>query len=285
MVSYLILCGAVVASLGGNLFSAAFNRREKEGSAILLYNLIYTATAFFGWLVIWLTQMSFDAGVLWYSLGFGVGFVMAQGGYIRALQLGPISLSALLLQFSLIITAVWGLVFWGDELTALTVVGLCLVVVSLVLCVLQKGDRAVSLKWLFFAVVSMVGNAACTILQKEQVLNYNGEHNGMLMAFALLFASIACLIIWLKAKPRCVTETVKRSGALPLVAGVFNVLMNLCVILLATRLPGSVVYPVFAVGSLALTSLLSALIFRERLSLRQWIGIGVGAVAVLLLSL
>ena len=113
MISYLILLGAVVASLGGNLFSAACNRREKDGSAILLYNLIYTATAFFGWRVIWLTQMSFDAGVLWYSLGFGVGFVMAQGGYIRALQLGPISLSALLLQFSLIITAVWGLVFLG----------------------------------------------------------------------------------------------------------------------------------------------------------------------------
>ena len=71
-----------------------------------------------------------------------------------------------------------------------------------------------------------------------------------------------------------------------MLAGSFNVLQNLLVIILAsTTLPTSVTYPVLAVGYLALTSLGAKLFFKERLSLKQWIGLAVGAAAVVVLSI
>ena len=57
------------------------------------------------------------------------------------------------------------------------------------------------------------------------------------------------------------------------------------ILLAATSLSPSLIYPANGVGSLALTCIASRIIFKEELSTRQWIGIAVGAVAIALLSL
>ena len=78
----------------------------------------------------------------------------------------------------------------------------------------------------------------------------------------------------------------KTSGWIPLLAALCNVALNLLVMRLAlTNLSPSLIYPTLGAGGLCIVTLISVFLFRERLTLRQWIGIGLGACAVILLSL
>ena len=69
-------------------------------------------------------------------------------------------------------------------------------------------------------------------------------------------------------------------------AGVSNAVLNLLVIALASSsLSPSLIYPVIAVGGLTITTLCSALLFREKLHWRQWLGVFIGIAAVTVLSI
>ena len=52
-----------------------------------------------------------------------------------------------------------------------------------------------------------------------------------------------------------------------------------------TDLSPSLIYPVIGVGGLAVVTIVSLFIFREKMRWWQWVGVAVGAVAVALLSI
>ena len=284
---YLVLSAAVLCLTGVNVFAAFYNRCPGDGKgASSLYNLLYTLAAFLCWGALYAARFSFAPGVLWYSVGFGACYAVAQISVIQAMRCGSVSLTTLMLQLSLIATAIWGFIFWGEKPTALTYAGLALVAVALVLCIYQRNEQgAVNPRWLLFSVLAFAGNAGCTIIQKQQVRAYNGQHAEMLMLFALLIAFLTCLIVFIVDRPPHPVAILRKRGFFPVASGMANVGVNLAMIFLATRLSGSVVYPTVAVGALSITALFSAFVFKERLTLNQWIGMGTGAVAVLLLSL
>ncbi|MBQ7381068.1 MAG: hypothetical protein IJW69_03190, partial [Clostridia bacterium] len=71
-----------------------------------------------------------------------------------------------------------------------------------------------------------------------------------------------------------------------IMASVINGFYNLLVMTLATMpISPSIVYPAIAVGALAITSIFSFLVLKEKMKWWQWLGIAIGAVAVGLLSI
>lgn len=109
------------------------------------------------------------------------------------------------------------------------------------------------------------------------------------MTFAIACALAVCICRYLltrKNSPEPAAPILKKGGILPLIAGVCNVALNLFTILLAaTTLSPSLIYPTIGIGGILLSSLLSVIFLRERLAVRQWIGIAVGMAGILLLSL
>lgn len=286
---YFYLVSAVFAMATSSLFGTAYNRRTAERkNAVSLYNLMLVATGLVFWCVLWLCDFSFDPSVLWYSLGFGVCFAAATVGFIFALANGPTSLTGLFMQLSLIATTIWGLIFWNQPLSPLVFVGIGLAIVSLVLCLYQKsakGER-ITFKWLVFCLITFIGNTGCTVIQREQQMAFNNQHGNMMMFFGIICALLVCVALYIKQPTEKPLETAKKSGFWPVLAGFFNATQNLLVILLAsTSLDTSLIYPVLAVGYLALTSLGAKFFFKEKLNLQQWIGLAVGAAAVAILSI
>ena len=52
-----------------------------------------------------------------------------------------------------------------------------------------------------------------------------------------------------------------------------------------TTLSPSLIYPVIGVGSLAVVTIFSLFVFKEKMHWWQWVGVAVGALAVALLSI
>ena len=290
--SYLYLILAVMGTSLGSVLCEFYNRRTTNSkNATQLFNFVRLLSTLIIWCVIFLFDMSFEWGVLLYSLGFGICFALVNIAIITAFKYGSVALTSLILQASLIGVTIWGLVFWNAPLTTLVVMGLVLVLISLALCLFDKKTEDSSKeknfgKWLLFSLLMFVGNAGCSIIQREQQIAYDGKHGSLLMVFGVLIATLVCWILYLKSDRKNSQPVQKKNLLVPVATGLANSALNLFVILLATsELSPSLIYPVLAVGGLGVLMLFSLFAFKEKLRWWQWIGIAVGAVAITLLNL
>lgn len=285
---YSLLAAALLCSTSSGLLATLYNRKNTGvKNATPVYNLLMSSFALICWGIRYLLDFSFDPKVLLYSAAFSVGYTMAIVFQVYALKYGPLSLTSLLYKFSSVAVTIYGFVFWGDSPTYNVIIGLVLVVVSMIICIYQKDEKnKVSLRWLLFATLSFVGNIICTIAQKQQQLDFDHQHGNMMMFFALICSMLTCLVLYLKSRPENTGAIIRRTGWIPASSGIFNMVLNLLTILLtATALPSGLIYPTIGVGGLILLTLASRFVFKEKLTPRQWVGMGIGIAAVLVLSL
>ncbi len=271
-----------------SVFGKIFNRQnDGRRDTSTFYNFVLMISVFLGWGILYVTDISFDTGVLVYSALFAICYLTCNIGIINALNYGPTAITSLLINLSLIVTTIWGFIFWDADISLTIIVGLVLVVVSIVLCLYskEKDKKDFSLKWLIYVSLAFFGNAGCSIVQRTQQIKYNGQHGNMLMLFATGACAIAYVILYLRSDKRDAKVMLKNSWWVPVCAGICNVALNVFIMLMAvTVLSPSLIYPVIGVGGLAVVTVFSLFVFKEKMRWWQWIGIAIGAVAVVLLS-
>ncbi len=290
MAAYFYLLCAMCTSAIISICSSSFTRKNGRVANISsTYNIFVTTGAVACWAVMYFSDFSFEPKVLLYALGYGVFYTTAFTGLYNALENGSVALTAFVKQLSLIAVAVWGFIFWGSPLEITVLVGMLLIVAALYLCF--KPDKTVeqkpvTLKWVVFASMLLVGNAGCSILQKMQQTEFNKEHGNMLMFFGCLCSFFVCLFRYLKGKRCRISEIDRVSLLFPVLGGCSSALLNLFILLLInSSLSESIFFPGIAVGGLILTTVYSVLFCREKLRLHQWMGLAVGAVALVFLNL
>ncbi len=289
MIPYIILTLSVFCIASQSVFGGFYNRKnEGARAASSLYNLLQIGSAFLLWTVLWLIDFGFDPCVIPYGLLFGVFYTVCLVGMIYAIATGPVALTSLFLQLSLIGTTLWGFLFWDAPVTPTAVIGLLLVAVALFLCLYEGrgGEKRITKRWFLFAMMTFLGNAGCSIVQRTQQTDFSGEYSELFMFVAMALSTATVLFLFLRGD-RSETKTIlRRSWFHPLGAGVCNVLLNLFVMLLAvSSLSPTLIYPVIAVGGLIVTMIFSIVAFRERFRPWQWLGVALGTLAVGILSI
>ena len=286
--SYVYLILSVFTLASASIFGTYYNRaNEGKRDITPLYNFMQLAVITTIWFALYLFDFSFDVGVLPYAILFAAFYTVNNIGVLGALFNGPTSLTSLFVTLSLLLTTIWGFFFWGASPTFIVITGLVLVVISMTLCLYtgKKEEKKITFKWLVYIAMAFFGNAACMIVQKEQQLAFDGAHGKMLMAFATFFAMLAFLVIYLRSDKRDSRVILKASWGFPVFAGAANVVLNMSLIALAlSELSPSLIYPVSGVGELVVVMFFSVLAFKEHLNRSQWVGVVVGAVATVLLS-
>ena len=287
---YLFLIGAVFLIASISVLAGFYNRRtENDKDASPLYSLIFVSSVLFYWFVtLCIDGFAMDARVIPYSLIFSAGYTTCIVSLVFALRCGPVGLTSLFLQLSIISATIWGFFFWDTEATPLVIVGLVLVIISIWLCLYEgKGEgKKINLKWIFFISLSFFGNAAGTITQKTQQLKFDGKYGSFFMFTAMIFAFIYCLFAYLKSDRSDSKKIMRSSSPFPIAAGIFNGTSNLFIIILATSpLSPSLVYSVIGVGGLMVTTLFSLFVFKEKMNAAKWAGLVIGTIAIGILSI
>ena len=265
-----------------------FNRRndgKKDSSAF--YNFFMLVSVCFGWGIMYAFHFSFELSVIPYSVLFATSYTVCNMGIINALKYGPTALTSLFVGLSLILTTIWGFIFWNAKITVPVIIGLVFVVIAIYLCLYtdKKEEKTVSWKWLFFVLLGFFGNAGCSIIQRTQQVKFHGQHGSMLMLFAAFLSAAACFVIYLKSDKRDTAAMLRRSWWVPVSAGACNVVLNLFVMLMAlSTLSPSLIYPVIGVGGLVVVTVFSLVAFKEKMYWRQWLGVGIGVAAIGILS-
>lgn len=229
---------------------------------------------------------------------FGVITALSSVFVLMATGIGPLSYTTVIASSSTVITALSGCIFWGEQIKITQIIGIVLMLGCL-FCSVKKDDSKAntSIKWLILCLLAMLFSGGVGIMQK---IHQSSEHAGELYAFLVIafeISTIASLITLAftvrKDKVRILVEnaalskskTVLNISVLGIVSGVCVAACNAINLYLSGKMPSAVLFPILNGGSLIIIVLACMVIFREKLSLKQWGGIGLGAAAVLLLCL
>ena len=287
-----LLCAILTSALlaiCGTLFNQKNHHREGLGH---LYNLIGGCSNFLTWVIVFCFGPSADWRVLPYSAAYGICYALFWVGLTGALQCGSSALTGFIKQIAFVFVALWGFVFWNSDPTVTVIAGIVLIAIALFLCLVPigksapKGTIKITGKWLLYAFLILLGNAGCSILQRTQQMNFGKQHGSFLMVTATFLAAIFCALMCVKDDKREWKQVLKKNWYFPAVAGASSAVCNVFIIKMAsTSLSPSLIYPALAIGGLTLTTLVSVAVCKERLKVSQWIGLMIGAVALVLLNL
>ena len=284
MINAIFLSCAVLGISAQNVIKKIYNGKV-SGRGVLIFGGVSVLSACLFFLFASGFELRFDSGVLPYAFGFAASYGTAIVTGVLAIRWGALSLSSLITSFSLIIPTFYGLIFLDESVSVLFWVGFSCLAVSLFLINAKSGEIKITLRWVVAVSLAFFGNGVCSAVQNSQQRSFAGEYKNELMIIALSTVAVILFIAAAFAERREALPCIKRGGYLMVLCGVANGAVNLFVMLLATRMNASLMFPIISGGGIVLTWAVSRFIYKEKLSVAQNVALVLGILAVVLMNL
>ncbi len=206
-----------------------------------------------------------------------------------AFRTGSFSYTTVISSLSTVIPAFSGAIIWSEKLLPQQYVGVLLMVACFILSVKKEEEKqTVQPKWLIYAILVFVSTGLIGVLQKaHQMSEYAAETTGFVVV-AFAFASVLSAVMYFLTSAKEQGERIKVSPMIILLfvaAGICTGLNHQINLYLSGAMDSAVFFPLVNGGHLVLVTLLSITVFKEKLTLRQWIGLGVGCASLMCLCI
>ena len=271
--------------------SAACKLAGKGGDPMdpLLFNALKSVPPFLFFLILTVPKFQMHWPTVGYSVLFSLLLCVSMHCGYRALCVGPMSLTSLIVSFSLIIPSLCGIVAWGEPVTAAKIIGFVLLFAALLFtnsgALLHRGNREdFSPRWAVYTGLTLVSNGVSAVVQKIHQTKYAGEYLNEFMLFATLTASILFCVLLVAGHRWQNWKTVRGKGY-GVLAGLTNSGMHYLTLALAGMENASVLYPVISAGTIAASMLCGRFLFKEKQNVPRLIGFVLGITAVILLKI
>lgn len=291
---YLQLALSLTAGLVSNICRKYFTVRSSSGtSGRAVYSAITSVVA----AIILLLWGGFGAASLftiWFGVLFGVVTATQTIANVSAINCGPMSYTTIFTSFSVLISALSGVIIFGeDSLEIIQIIGIALMLVSIVLSANGKGDgKKINLKWFILSFIAFLLTGTIGIMQKiHQTSDHKSELSAFLVIAFVTSALISAIFALIKHDKACAAATAEKSPdgkkfalillSVMAVAGLCVAANNKFNLYLTGVLPTAIFFPIYNVGILILTTLSAIVIFKEKLSFKQWIGVVIGIISVI----
>lgn len=281
MVTALLIVLSIFGTCSQSVFKKAFSIRQDAPFVFSVVSVISTALYF-----------AASAGksfvVAWdyvpYSIGFGICYTLSFLCFMYAIKEGSLALTSLALSYSLVIPTLFGIIFLGEPLTAFSVIGIILLLISLYLINYEKGENKITVKWIIYTLITALGNGGCLVFMKLQQINQSYMYRNEFMVTGLVIVIVSSFAFAIAKNRDKFKLCIKPVILLPIACGLANALGNYSSLKLSP-LPVSFVAPICSAGGILGTAAISLLIYKERFNAKQVLGITLGTLSVIALSL
>ncbi len=248
------------------------------------------ASAFFSmsfFVVSSIGNFKFSSDILPYSIGFAASYCLSAVSSMLAIKTGPLSISSLIVSYSLVLPTVYGLAILDEPIKVWLIIGIGLLLASLFFINKEKKgeEKKITFKWCVFAFLSFIGNGMTSTVQKAQQVEFDGMYKNEFMVIALIITVSVLAIFSVISDRQGIVSGLKKGFWLYTGCGVANGLVNLFVLILSNKMPASVMFPVISAGGVLMSALVSVFIYKESLTKYQWSGLMLGMLSIVLLNL
>ena len=282
-INYLLLALAAVSHSAYGVFGGIYNRKK---ASPYKYCLCIAATALLFFVFSSGFKFEFRLDTLFWAVLFGICYFIANVLYQVSIRLGGVSLTALVVSYSLIVPTTFALIAYGVEPFWTFYVGLGLLFVSLFFVGYPRKGSNVKIKPLWFVTVALtlLTNGACGLFQAHYQRLSGGKFGSEFMIMALSIVIVLMLFaIFFDRKTEYQASTLRALWGVG--AGVFNGLLNFLSMYLVVVVGSSLYYPVSSAMGLIVTVFASVIFFKEKPDKMSIVAIIIGLISVVLLNL
>lgn len=294
MLNTILILVAIVMFTAQTISFKDFNKNlMKNLDSYYLFNFFYFTLSVLVFVVFNRAWEPVSPLTLLLSAGFGFLFLATILLYMKAMETGPLAFSTLLFSMALLVPILFGALFLDEPVNLLQAGGLLLLILTFTLArqTTSLDEKKPNLRWLFFVVAACLGNGCLMTLTKVHQAKYPGLEVEEFLIIAFATAAVVSLILFFLRRNKA-GNTVgavshlhsKRFVVLVAIAGLTTGLGNLVGLILAGRIPAIIQFPMTNGGLVILATILSSLLYRERITRRTVAGLVIGLLALVLLS-
>ncbi len=263
------------------LFNDTSKKRLTTALQVNGFNLIVhvTGLVIFGVLLLW-ERLSLYTTVV--AVLFGVVTALYNLYRMKALAVGPMHVTLLIVTASMIIPTLSG-VFFGEAFNPWKLVVVVLLLGFIYLSMHQVGGTKITGKWMVYVGLAFLFCGLIGVLQKVHQSSAHKDEIGGFLFVSFLFSAVF-FVFRMKGHVKT-TQLGKRTSFIAVVCGLCAFAMNYINLKLAGQLPSQLFFPLVNGSAIVLTSVLSVVLFKEQLTKRQTVGLvgGIGALIALCL--
>ncbi len=294
---YLLLFLSIVIFTIQTISFKEFNRSfMKNLSSYFMFNFLYFAMVVIIFLIPNPVLGEIHAATAILAVAFGVIFVLGVLCYMKAMETGPLSLSSLIYSFGIIVPITLGFFLWDEKISIMQAVGLLLLFATFYLGSKSASEpsasvssQSINFKWLLFCFLGFLGNGGLMTTTKAQQMIMPGKEIKEFLVLAFATASLLSLAIFFFTKIKTndsISHLKSRNFLLVvLAAGLTTAYGNQIAVLLSGRIPAVIQFPTVNGGIVLASSLLSVVLFKEKLTRQGIAGLVLGLAALVLLSI
>ncbi len=269
---------------------------KRHGNGGLAYNAIICFFAFCVALITGITEgLNFPPEIWIFGLISGVFYL---GGFyyaFKAFQTGPFTIIKLISAFGMLAGIFYGIIVRNEKITLILISGIVLIFVAIFLTNSdnKKNDKKSSSRfWLIYTLLFMLCNAGIAVLSLMQqdrfyVLSEAGGKvptcNTEFLIISYAFAFTSLMTISLVKNFAATGIILKKCFPYGVITGGFNALHNLLSLEANRYIEQTIKAPLSTGISLAIGFVIGFIVFKERFSKKQILGLFVGTAAISLL--
>ena len=271
-----------------SISQSTMNKINKRGDAIR-FNFFKALSACLVFFTVYLlSREGLHLPTLLYGAAHGVLLAIAnQAGY-KALHSGPMALTSMVVNFSLVIPFLFGIVRFGETPSLFAYFGLALLLTALIFLNLRRRggeDKRPSLKWAIFTSATLLANGFCSVVTSAHQRAYPEQFEYGYTAWTTVVCLVIFTVLALAGGKLKNTHRTKRGDLLASGAGIVNTLSSFFTVLLAATSPASILYPLLSATTMLAALIVGRLVFREKLTGFQLTGFVLGVASVVLFNL
>lgn len=206
----------------------------------------------------------------------------------RALEIGPFAYTSLFSSCGMVLSVAFGIAWFHESADVFQIIGVILILIMFYFNANPKKNENISLKWFILAIAVFFMTGGFGIMQKL-FQRYTPDAEPQMTEFLMIafFFSTVCssgIVLKNEKSLKKALDFDKRIIAVSAVTGVCIAINHYLCLYLAGVMPSIIVFPVHDGAAVVLCTIVSATVFREKYNLKQYVGLGLGIAAILLLS-
>ena len=212
------------------------------------------------------------------GLAFGIVTYLSNFYRMLALTKGPMHITLLFTTSSMIIPAISG-IFFGEKFSLAKLVAVFVLLVFLYLSFEKNNSTKIGGAWFVFTLIAFLTQGVIGVLQK---IHQSSVHKGESAGF--LFVAFLCAIVFGLIQNKGIFDSAVLNGkiiGIGFICGACTFAMNFINLKLSGILPSQLFFPLINGSAIVLSSLMSVLLFKEKLSKKQTVGL-IGGIASLI---
>ena len=283
--SYLIVFALCLLATSKVSLQSTFAKKNRttDRDTVLFNGLVFFTAA-----VLFSPYIFSASSVTWgFSALFAVFTVTFQLSYTKALSLGNVSVTVMMVNLSMLFPIVVSAVVYQETVSLIQFIGILLTVVSFILCAETTSKKSLSGRWFSLSLAALFSNAGIGITQKIFTQRANGTDKESFVACSYAAAFLLTLTVYILMRKAKTDRAIFKKPSLYVlslsVGVVLAVFQWLNTYAIAT-IDGTFLFPTYSGGSILLSTLAGIVLFKDAITTRQAASIAVGVAAVVLMN-